>query len=124
MATDRGRRTTDNSNQLERVLGPWTATAIVVGTTIGSGIFKKPAAVAADVPFFGLAMVGWVLLALVIICGGLALAEVTVLFPRAGGNYVFLREAYGRAFGFMWGWMDFTVIRTASVAALAVIFAE
>lgn len=110
--------------QLDRVLGPWTATAIVVGTVIGSGIFKKPAAVAADVPQFGVAMCAWVLMAFLIICGGLALAEVTSLLPRAGGNYVFLREAYGRAFGFMWGWMDFMVIRTASIAALAVIFAE
>src|SRR3954471_24631727 len=64
-------------NQLDRVLGPWSATAIVVGTTIGSGIFKKPAAVSADVPQFGVAMAAWVLLAAVIACGGLALAEVT-----------------------------------------------
>lgn len=113
-----------SGRQLERVLGPWTATAIVVGTVIGSGIFKKPAAVAYDVPMFGVAMSAWVLMAILILFGGLALAEVTTLFPRAGGNYVFLREAYGRAFGFMWGWMDFTVIRTASIAALAVIFAE
>lgn len=121
MATDDKRLGAD---PLDRVLGPWTATAIVVGTTIGSGIFKKPAAVAVDVPQFGVAMAAWTLMAFVIACGGLALAEVNVLFPRAGGNYVFLREAYGRAFGFMWGWMDFTVIRTASIAALAVIFAE
>lgn len=113
-----------SSDKLERVLGPWTATAIVVGTTIGSGIFKKPAAVAADVPQFGVAMLAWILMGGLIILGGLALAEVTSLLPRAGGNYVFLREGYGRAFGFMWGWMDFTVIRTASIAALAVIFAE
>lgn len=117
-------RAPNPGQQLERVLGPWTATAIVVGTVIGSGIFKKPAAVAADVPMFGVAMSAWVLMAVLILFGGLALAEVTTLFPRAGGNYVFLREAYGRAFGFMWGWMDFTVIRTASIAALAVIFAE
>jgi amino acid transporter len=109
---------------LERVIGPVTATAIVVGTIIGSGIFKKPASVAEAVPFFGVAMCAWVLMAVLIVFGGLALAEVTVLFPRAGGNYVFLKEAYGRPFGFMWGWMDFTVIRTASIAALAVIFAE
>jgi amino acid transporter len=106
------------------VLGPVTATAVVVGTVIGSGIFKKPAAVAADVPQFGVAMAAWVLMAALVICGGLALAEVTALFPKSGGNYVFLREGFGRAFGFMWGWMDFTVIRTASIAALAVIFAE
>src|SRR5436853_1058544 len=109
---------------LERVLGPLTAMAIVVGTTIGSGIFKKPVAVAEDVQTFGTAMGAWVLLATLVIFGGLAMAEVAVLFPRAGGNYLFLKEAYGRPFGFMWGWMDFTVIRTASIAALAVIFVE
>ncbi|MBX7102846.1 MAG: amino acid permease [Gemmataceae bacterium] len=114
----------DSKPGLERVLGPVTATAIVVGTVIGSGIFKKPAAVAADVPFFGVAISAWILMAGLVMCGGLALAEVTALFPRAGGNYVFLREGFGRAFGFMWGWIDFTVIRTASIAALAVIFAE
>lgn len=112
------------SNTLQRVLGPITATAIVVGTVIGSGIFKKPAVVAIDVPTFGTAMSAWVLMAILMMFGGLALAEVTVLFPRAGGNYIFLKEAYGRAFGFMWGWMDFTVIRSASIAALAVMFAE
>jgi amino acid transporter len=110
--------------QLERALGPWTATAIIVGTIIGSGIFKKPAPIAEAVPMFGVAMSAWALMAVLIALGCLAMAEVTTLYPRAGGNYVFLREAYGRAFGFMWGWMDFTVIRTASIAALAVIFAE
>ena len=90
--------TNDSSarNQLERVLGPITAIAIVVGTTIGSGVFKKPAIVAQDVSTFGTAMAAWWLLAMLVIFGGLALAEVNVLFPRAGGNYVFLREAYGR----------------------------
>ncbi len=120
--TNQDRPTT--SNTLERVLGPITATAIVVGTVIGSGIFKKPAVVAVDVPTFGTAMSAWVLMAILMVFGGLALAEVTVLFPKTGGNYVFLKEAYGRAFGFMWGWMDFTVIRSASIAALASMFAE
>jgi amino acid transporter len=109
---------------LERVLGPWLATALVVGTVIGSGVFKKPSAVADSVPTFGWAMAAWVLMGLLTLCGGLALAEVTVLFPRAGGNYVFLREAYGRPFGFLWGWVEFFIIRSASIAALATIFTE
>src|SRR5262245_49282307 len=92
---------------LERVLGPWMATALVVGTVIGSGVFKKPAAVAQSVPNFGWAMTAWVVIGLLVLCGGLALAEVTILFPRAGGNYVFLREAFGRVTGFLWGWVDF-----------------
>src|SRR3954453_9830856 len=110
--------------RLPRVLGPWMATAIVVGTVIGSGVFKKPQAVANAVPTFALAMTAWVVVGLLALMGGLALAEVTVLFPRAGGNYVFLREAYGRLFGFLWGWVEFFIIRSASIAALAAIFTE
>ncbi len=100
------------------------ATAIVVGTSIGSGVFKKPQAIAAHVPHFGLAALLWVLGGVLVLLGALAYAEVTVLLPRAGGNYVFLREAYGRLAGFLWGWVDFCIIRSASLAALATIFTE
>src|SRR5436190_4169206 len=112
------------TEHLERVLGPWMATALVVGTVIGSGVFKKPAAVAQDVPTFGWAIAAWVLLGLLVLCGGLALTEVIILYPRAGGNYVFLREGYGRLWGFLWGWVEFFVIRSASIAALADVFTE
>jgi amino acid transporter len=112
------------ASRLERVLGPWMATALVVGTVIGSGVFKKPSAVAASVPTPGWGMAAWVLMGVLVLCGGLAMAEVTVLYPRAGGNYVFLREAYGRLFGFLWGWVEFFMIRSASIAALAAVFAE
>jgi amino acid transporter len=100
------------------------ATAVVVGTVIGSGVFKKPHAVAKAVEPFGPAMLAWVLVGVLVVLGALAVAENAVLFPRAGGNYVFLREAYGRPFGFLWGWVDFWIIRTGSIAALATIFAE
>src|SRR6476661_736132 len=110
--------------RLERVLGPWMATALVVGTVIGSGVFKKPSAVAQDVPTFGWAIAAWVLGGLLVLCGGLALTEVIILYPRAGGNYVFLREGYGRLWGFLWGWVEFFVIRSASIAALAAVFVE
>ncbi|MBY0513500.1 MAG: amino acid permease, partial [Gemmataceae bacterium] len=78
---------------MSRVLGLWMATAIVVGTVIGSGVFKKARNVAENVPEFGLGLSVWVLGGLLTLLGALALAEVAVLFPRAGGNYVFLREA-------------------------------
>jgi APA family basic amino acid/polyamine antiporter len=113
-----------STNQLPRVLGFWTATAIVVGTVIGSGVFKKPQAVSTEVSEFGLAMVAWVLGGLLAVFGALSLAEVAVRFPRAGGNYVFLREGYGRMAGFLWGWVEFWIIRSASIAALASIFTE
>jgi basic amino acid/polyamine antiporter, APA family len=110
--------------RLPRALGAVMATAVVVGTVIGSGIFKKPATVAENVPNFGVAAVLWVLGGVLALLGALAIAEVAVLFPRAGGNYVFLREGYGRLFGFLWGWVDFWIIRCASIAALATIFTE
>jgi basic amino acid/polyamine antiporter, APA family len=112
------------ANQLPRVLGPWMATAIVIGTVIGSGVFKKPQFVAERVDTFGLTMLAWVLIGLLALFGALALAEIAVLLPRAGGNYVFLKEAYGRWAGFLWGWVEFWIIRSASIAALASVFTE
>jgi len=109
---------------LVRALGPAMATAVVVGTVIGSGVFKKPQAVAENLPTFSMAALVWILGGVLALLGALSLAEVAVLFPRAGGNYVFLREGYGRPFGFLWGWVEFWIIRTASIAALATIFTE
>ncbi|HEY1188589.1 MAG TPA: amino acid permease [Gemmata sp.] len=109
---------------LPRVIGPWVATAIIIGTVIGSGVFKKGRNVADNVPEFGLVMAVWVLGGALALLGALALAEVAVLFPRAGGNYVFLREGYGRWAGFLWGWVEFWIIRSASIAALATMFTE
>lgn len=113
-----------SSPGLVRALGPVMATAIVVGTVIGSGVFKKPQVVAFNIPYFSLAALVWILGGVLAMMGGLTLAEIAVLYPRAGGNYVFLREAYGRMAGFLWGWVEFWIIRSASLAALAVIFAE
>jgi basic amino acid/polyamine antiporter, APA family len=109
---------------LVRALGPLMATAVVVGTVIGTGVFKKPQTVAENVPYFGLTALVWVGTGLLALLGALSYAEVCVLLPRAGGNYVFLREAYGRLAGFLWGWVEFWIIRSASIAALATIFAE
>ncbi len=109
---------------LIRALGPVTAIAIVVGTVIGSGVFKKPQDVANHVPYFGLAALVWILGGVLALLGALALAEVAVMYPKAGGNYVYLREGYGRMAGFLWGWVEFWIIRAASLAALATIFTE
>jgi amino acid transporter len=112
------------SSKLLRALGPWMATAVVAGTVIGSGVFKKPQVVSEQLPFSGLAAIVWILGGVLAFLGGLSLAEVAVLFPKAGGNYVFLREGYGRLAGFLFGWVEFWIIRSASVAALATIFTE
>ena len=109
---------------LARVLGPVMTTAIVIGTIIGSGVFKKPAVIADLLPYSGVVAVVWVLGGVLVVLGALAYAEVAVLFPRTGGNYVFLKEAYGRLAGFLWGWVEFWIIRAASIAALATIFSE
>lgn len=100
------------------------ATAVVVGTVIGSGVFKKASTVAANTPEFGLAIIAWVAGGVLAILGALAYAEIALRYPRSGGNYVFLREAYGPWAGFLWGWIDFTVIRSASIAVLATVATE
>ena len=116
--------TPSSSPGLVRALGPLMATAVVVGTVIGSGVFKKPQVVAQNVPTFGLTALVWVAGGVLVLLGALAYAEVATLLPRAGGNYVFLREAYGRLAGFLWGWVYFFVILGASLAALATLFTE
>jgi amino acid transporter len=100
------------------------ATAVVVGTVIGSGVFKKPQSVAGSVPNFEIVALVWVMGGVLAVLGALSLAEIAVLWPRAGGNYVFLREGYGRLAGFLFGWVEFWIIRSASLAALATIFTE
>lgn len=107
------------SQTLPRVLGPFDACMVVVGSVIGGGIFLKPATIAHDLPYFGLIIAVWIVLGLVTLCGCLALAELAAMLPAAGGPYVYLREAYGRLPAFLWGWTEFWVIRTGSIAALA-----
>jgi basic amino acid/polyamine antiporter, APA family len=100
------------------------ATAIVVGTVIGSGVFKKASVVSQNVPESGLALLAWVLVGVLTLLGALTLAEVAVIVGKAGGNYAILRDAYGRWAGFLWGWVEFWIIRSGSIAALATIFTE
>lgn len=108
---------------LPRRLGVWTATAIVMGTIIGSGIFGTPASIASAVPSVGAVMVVWIIGGLVTICLALCLAELATMFPRSGGVYVFLREAYGPEMAFVYGW-TFLLINPANWAAIATMFAE
>lgn len=119
-----GRRNDAAAPGLPRALGRWIALTIVVGTVIGSGVFLKPRVIAQSVPDFSYVALVWSVGGLLTLLGALALAEVAVLFPRAGGNYVFLREGYGPLFGFLWGWVEFWIIRAASIAALASVFID
>jgi len=109
-----------------RALGPVEGTCIVIGTVIGSGIFLVPASVARDAGSwgFGTILLIWVVCGLLSLAGALSYAELSAMFPRAGGQYVYLREAYGSLWAFLFGWMEFWVARAGSVAALAVAFAH
>lgn len=112
------------AQDLRRVIGFFGGTAVIVGITIGSGIFRTPPTIAGLVPH-PLVIIGlWTALGVVSICGALAIAELSSLLPRAGGVYVFLREAYGDAAAFVFGWLYVLVTTPAAVAALSTVFAE
>src|ERR1700733_1050180 len=107
---------------LLRALGPGMAMAIVVGNVIGSGIYIKPGGIARDAGDFRVILAAWVLGGLICVLGSLCLAELGTMLPKAGGLYVYLREAYGRPVAFLFGWTDFLFSRPASMGALTVIF--
>ncbi len=101
-------------------LGRLSALAIVVGAVIGSGIFIIPNTVADQTGgHLGLILGLWLACGLVSLCGALTLAELASMLPKAGGTYIYLREAYGRPVAFLWGWAEFWVIRSGGIAALA-----
>src|ERR671915_1118361 len=108
--------------KLERELGLLDATTIVVGSMIGSGIFIVSAESSRLVGAPGWLLAAWALAGLLTILGALSCAELAAMMPRAGGQYVFLREAYGPATGFLFGWSLFLVIQTGTIAAVAVAF--
>jgi APA family basic amino acid/polyamine antiporter len=109
---------------LERRLGLVDATMLVVGSMIGSGIFIVSAETARLVGAPGLLMLAWALAGVMTITGALCCAELAAAMPRAGGQYVFLREAYGPATGFLFGWAFLFVIQTGTIAAVAIAFAN
>ena len=110
--------------KLPRVLGPVAAFCVVVGSVIGSGIFIVPAKVAREVPAIGPIGIAWIIGGLFSAAGALTLAELGAMMPQAGGPYVYLREAYGRLPAFLFGWSEFLVNRTGSMATLAAAFAR
>jgi basic amino acid/polyamine antiporter, APA family len=118
MNPDETLRPDPTSNTLPRVLGPLAAFAFVIGSVIGSGIFVKPATIAAEVGDFRWIVFVWVAVGAVTLFGALTVAELASLFPHAGGPYVYLREAFGKLPAFLWGWTEFLIIRTASIGAL------
>jgi APA family basic amino acid/polyamine antiporter len=105
--------------KLPRVLGPTEALSIIVGSTIGSGIFIVAARVANNVPSVGGIALAWVIGGLFSLAGALTLAELSAMFPSAGGPYLYLRAAYGTLPAFLFVWTEFLIIRAGSVATLA-----
>jgi len=112
------------TSELRRELGLFDATMINVGTMIASAIFIVPATVAAAVPGSALMILVWVVGGVVSLLGALSVAELGAAYPEAGGQYAYLREAYGPVWGFLYGWTGFLVINPASIAAIAVGFAR
>lgn len=110
--------------KLLRALGPLDATMIVIGSMIGSGIFITSAESARLIGAPGWLLLAWAVAGLMTITGALCCSELATMMPRAGGVYVFLREAYGPSLGFLFGWTLFLVVQTGTIAAVAIAFAK
>jgi APA family basic amino acid/polyamine antiporter len=105
-------------------LGLLDATTLVMGSMIGSGIFIVSANMARDVDSPGLLLLTWVITAIMTVIGALSYGELAAAMPHAGGQYIYLREAFGPLSGFLYGWTLFLVIQTGTIAAVAVAFAK
>ena len=112
------------SDHLVRGLSLLDATMIVIGSMIGSGIFLVSAESSRLVGSPGWLLIAWAVAGVLTITGALSCAELAAMMPRAGGQYVFLREAYGPSIGFLFGWALFLVVQTGTIAAVAVAFAN
>ncbi len=109
---------------LERRLGLFDSTMMLVGIVIGSGIYLTTGIMAEALPSAGLIMLAWLAGGVLTLFGALTYAELGAAMPEAGGHYVYLREAFGPLSGFLFGWILFTVSMTGSIAALGTAFAE
>jgi len=109
---------------LVRGLSAWDAALVTIGAVLGTGIFITPGDIARSLPHAGLMLLVWLVGGLVTLAGALTYAELGALYPRAGGQYEFLKEAYGRFWGFLFGWGAFFGVMTGGIAALAAGFGE
>lgn len=109
---------------LVRQLGLFDSTMIMMGIVIGSGIFLTTGIMAESIPSAGLILLAWIVGGLLTLAGALTYAELGAAMPEAGGQYVYLKKAYGPLPGFLFGWLSFTVYMAGGIAALAVAFAE
>jgi amino acid transporter len=110
--------------KLVRSLGLLSSIGLVIGITIGGGIFRTPAGIAERVPDPMWMMGVWVLGGLVVLCGALSFAELSASMPETGGMYVYLREGWGRPYGFLYGWAQLVLIRAAALGGISSVFGE
>jgi amino acid transporter len=109
---------------LVRRLGLLSSIGIVIGITIGGGIFRTPAGIATRVPEPMLMLLVWVIGGLIVLCGALAFAELASSMPETGGMYVYLREGWGRPYAFLYGWAQAVLIRAAALGGISSVFGE
>jgi APA family basic amino acid/polyamine antiporter len=112
------------TGRLPRTLGFWSSVGLVVGITIGSGIFRTPAAIARLLPNPTLMLGAWVLGGLITLCGALSVAELAAMLPETGGFYVYLREGWGRPVAFLFGWSGLVLIRANALGGMSIVFGE
>ena len=110
--------------EFKRGLGLYASTMVVVGSMIGSGIFLVSAEMGRQTGSPGLLLTAWIVTGVLTVGAALSYGELAAMMPRAGGQYVYLREAFGPLWGFLYGWTLFTVIQTGTIAAVAVAFAR
>lgn len=109
---------------LPRRLGLFSAVAVLVGSTVGSGIFRSPAGIAAKIPDQELFFAAWFAGGVCVLAGALTYAELSAALPHTGGVFVYLREGFGRLPAFLFGWAELTILRASALGAIATVFAE
>jgi len=115
---------TPATSQMKKELGLLDATMLVAGSMIGSGIFIVSADITRYVGSAGWLLLIWLLTGMITLIAALSYGELSAMFPKAGGQYVYLREAYNKLIAFLYGWALFTVVQTGTIAAVAVAFAK
>lgn len=105
-------------------LSLWDVAALTIGIIIGSGIYRSPPDIAKNVGSSSALLLAWIVGGIIAMLGALCYAELAAAYPQAGGTYVYLNKAYGRAFGFLYAWCEFWVVRPGNISAMAFIFVE
>lgn len=113
----------NDQSKLSRQIGIWGIFTITVGSIIGSGIFRSPQTIAANVGDAGWSIFAWVLGGILSLCGSLAFTELSVKYPETGGPYVFLKKNFGDLWGFAFGWANMWVLKPTVIASVATVFA-